>query len=530
MYTFSFSYSIMGIPLYFHKITNNYRNIISNTKPSVCNRLFLDFNGIIHTSYHAIKNSIPTTLSKDEFESKLIDNVIDNMMIVIAFVQPTDLVSVNIDGVAPLPKILQQRKRRYLSAWMKTQMKEDGYVWDSNAISPGTPFMKKLSDKLKHVRLQSCDIIVSDSSEQGEGEHKIFNFIRSDETSIGKEMVDVIYGLDADLIMLSMLCEKTKKYLLREPQHYGKHNKTSSNDEPFLWFDVDMCREAIVNSFNGKIDIKSYVILCSLIGNDFLPCLSYLTIYNDGIDTIMKSYMEIVDQCGLRFVDKDPESEKCVINYDVVCLLMEDLMRFENSEFKRLHEQYYKKNMVFNSHKLAIENYGVKNKNTKLKNIFENNNWRMQYYTNLFDMSPYNDSTINNATTQYMEGLQWMVDYYINKDFKNDWWYVYNYSPTILDMYNFLEVNKAKLQGMKNGKNWDINEDIQLLMIIPYQSVAVLPHYLQHIVENDISVGYLYPISFEIETYLKSKLHECSPKLPQINVADLQVSYLKTIS
>lgn len=513
----------MGIPLYFHKITKNHSSIISATAPHRCDRLFLDFNGIIHTSYHALKNNVSVDMSKNDFENHLIDKVMVNTLQIIDYVKPSQLVSIDIDGVAPLPKILQQRKRRYLSAWMKTQIKEDGYVWDSNAISPGTPFMKKLSDKLKSLQTP-FKLIISDSSDVGEGEHKIFNYIRSNNET---DIVDIIYGLDADLIMLSMLCDKTKKYLLREPQHYGKQG--ANHSAPFLWFNVDACREAIVKSYKDKIDINSYVILCSLIGNDFLPCLSYLNIHNDGIETIMKSYSQIYDQYGMRVVDYDSEIEKYVINYDVIGLLLEDLMRYENSECKRLHDQNYKKNMVFNSHKMAIENYGVNHKNMKLKSMFENNNWRLQYYTHLFDMNPHNDTTINDATSQYIKGLQWMVDYYINKEFNNNWWYTYNYSPTILDAYNYVEVNKKDLHT-NSGNNLIINEDLQLLMIIPCHSVSVLPEHLQNLVNNDMSIGYLYPIEFEIETYMKSKLHECSPILPQINLSDLQVSYLKTIS
>ena len=91
---------------------------------------------------------------------------------------------------------------------MKTQLREDGYAWDSNAISPGTPFMKKLSQRLK-VLQTPFKLIISDSSDVGEGEHKIFNYIRSNNET---DIVDIIYGLDADLIMLSMLCDKQNTF------------------------------------------------------------------------------------------------------------------------------------------------------------------------------------------------------------------------------------------------------------------------------------------------------------------------------
>ena len=139
----------MGIPSYFHKITNHYKNIISPHSQK-CNRLFLDFNGIIHNVFQNIRKSVDPTISKDAFEMLLNEKVIEYTEFIINYVNPKDLVYICIDGVAPLPKIQQQRKRRYISAWMKTQCKEDGYQWDSNAISPGTEFMKKLNIDLRN--------------------------------------------------------------------------------------------------------------------------------------------------------------------------------------------------------------------------------------------------------------------------------------------------------------------------------------------------------------------------------------------
>ena len=44
--------------------------------------------------------------------------------------------------------------------------------------------------------------VLSDSNEPGEGEHKIMDFL---DTNVDKDSICVVYGLDADLIMLSMI-------------------------------------------------------------------------------------------------------------------------------------------------------------------------------------------------------------------------------------------------------------------------------------------------------------------------------------
>ena len=82
--------------------------------------------------------------------------------------------------------------------------------WDKISITPGTPFMNKLNQRLHEhfgsqnkLSLPNRFIKLSDSSEVGEGEHKIFEFIRNHREEL-REKTMVVYGLDADLIMLGI--------------------------------------------------------------------------------------------------------------------------------------------------------------------------------------------------------------------------------------------------------------------------------------------------------------------------------------
>ena len=98
----------------------------------------------------------------------------------------------------------------------------DKNVWNKTAITPGTKFMDKLNKRVakyfknKEKTLGLEKIMFSGSNEPGEGEHKLFSYIR-DHPNVHNKEVTVVYGLDADLIMLCLNHLRSKQiYLYRE--------------------------------------------------------------------------------------------------------------------------------------------------------------------------------------------------------------------------------------------------------------------------------------------------------------------------
>lgn len=118
-------------------------------------------------------------------------------------VQPSKVLYLAVDGVAPRAKMNQQRSRRFRSAKeaeitasevlartkgeLPLELK-NAQRFDSNCITPGTDFMLKLSLALqKWVEFKmatdpfwkdGADVIVSGPDVPGEGEHKVMEFIR----------------------------------------------------------------------------------------------------------------------------------------------------------------------------------------------------------------------------------------------------------------------------------------------------------------------------------------------------------------
>ena len=155
-------------------------------------------------------------------------------------VQPSKVLYLAVDGVAPRAKMNQQRSRRFRSAkeaeqmaaeivareqFMGKEMPEtDKTRFDSNCITPGTDFMLKLSlamqkwvdykIKTDPFWMNGAQVIVSGPDLPGEGEHKVMDFIRDsrdayhrgeDKGHYQPGWTHVLYGLDADLIMLGLV-------------------------------------------------------------------------------------------------------------------------------------------------------------------------------------------------------------------------------------------------------------------------------------------------------------------------------------
>ena len=83
--------------------------------------------------------------------------------------------------------------------------------WDSNVVTPGTAFMKDLSKHLAYAFKDDPSIDLSDWTVPDEGEHKIFKYIESCCVQNA-----VIYGMDADMVMLSLVRTTPNIVLMRE--------------------------------------------------------------------------------------------------------------------------------------------------------------------------------------------------------------------------------------------------------------------------------------------------------------------------
>ncbi|CAF3436487.1 unnamed protein product [Rotaria sp. Silwood1] len=415
----------MGVPAFFRWLTKKYPSIIVNciednpstdaqsvyhpldeTRPNPngieFDNLYLDMNGIIHPCTHP--EDRPPPKNEDEMMI-LIFECIDHLF---SIVRPRKLLYMAIDGVAPRAKMNQQRSRRFRaskdtidkSEQMKKIINEirtnGGLVpedknqqektehFDSNCITPGTPFMSKLADYLRYYirhrmntnpAWRSIKVILSDANVPGEGEHKIMDYIRRQraQPDHNPNTHHVFCGADADLIMLGLATHEPYFTIIREEfkqnkprpcdicgqlghdmkeckgiskEKFAKCNELTSEinyvETRYIFVRLSILREYLYRDL--KIDyqlpfqwnleraIDDWVFMCFFVGNDFLPHLPSLEIRENAIDHLIRIYKENIPKFQ-GYLTKNG-----IPNMECVEIILTSVGKMEDEIFMKRHE------------------------------------------------------------------------------------------------------------------------------------------------------------------------------------------------
>jgi len=251
----------MGIPFYFATLLKNHAGITSVVKKMEVDVLGIDFNCLIH---RYLVDEHPITSVLDALEHILTDLCVAKHTI-IAF-----------DGLVPYGKIVQQRYRRF-------REKDSTGAFDRNQISPDTPYMRQLENA---IIAQFPNVTLSPTQHPGEGEHKLFQLIRNLAPNNRKKVC--IYGLDADLILLSLynyhLSDSHSFWLLRESSEFNdprlKHAEFSTLS---IWRVLDAI----------PMDMEQYLALCVMcFGNDFMPNIGMFSLREGGYARALEIYKD----------------------------------------------------------------------------------------------------------------------------------------------------------------------------------------------------------------------------------------------
>jgi 5'-3' exonuclease len=523
----------MGVPAFFKWILRNCNKtstiIHSNINQRIDN-FYLDTNGIIHPSCSQVLDKINYNLSQDKLEELMIENVIKNIDELINFVNPQKMVYIAIDGVAPFAKITQQRYRRYKSIYdenlkvsVKNKYNKFQHNWSNVCITPGTKFMEKLHNRiLKYVLEKSNKLIIKYSScyEVGEGEHKIIQYIKKN-NSIYETIL--IYGLDADLLFLTMGLKHENVFLIREKAN-NKNDKLE-----YDYVDINELNKSIIKiicSYSNKLIssknlVYDFIFICYLIGNDFLPHSPFIDIYDDGIENLIKIYVELkeTNEYLINFNNNDPNIN--IIFFDEYLnklSIMEKDIFFKNIQNKGKNRNKNRLNTNFEGYEKEI--YLIEN-NIKQKDIYKNINnfddYKYKYYEYYFYTSINQQKLIDNVCKNYIEGLLWVLKYYFVECCSWDWFFNYNVCPFINDIHKYIKNYKFNVNNIIFDIGKPLNPKHQLICVIPKKFIPEIISEYSEIINKEC-VGYMFPNEYELETEGKTILWKCNPIIPQINI------------
>ena len=525
----------MGIPSFFSYLIKNHPEIIKQIKSNSLkfDNFYLDSNSIVYDSLRKIKYNCE--LNK-EFEQELIYSVCLKIDEYIQIINPRNRVFIAFDGVAPMAKLEQQRTRRYKSYFerellkrLDTKKMED--TWDKTAITPGTEFMKKMGEFIKKYfknsekRLNVKQIIISTSDEVGEGEHKIFEYIR---THSHKGQTTLIYGLDADLIMLGLnhLPITKKIYLFRETPEFIKSIDSSLIPNENYILDLPLLSQTIIARMNNYRTVNSkqqtnrlydYIFLCFFLGNDFMPHFPSMNIRTNGIDLLLNAYSEVIGKTNNNLTDGKK------IYWNNVRKLVEVLSNNEEYNLKKEYgirsrwEKRTFKNNTLEEKLMKFQHIPIKNRLTEKYIDPYSDFWQKRYYETLFniDINNYHKRKICN---NYLEGLEWTLKYYTTGCIDWKWCYKYNYPPLLSDLLIFIPHWETQMIADNNHKA--VIPYVQLSYVLPKDSLHLLPYNIYiKLIKN---YGHLYKNNCNFCWSFCKYFWECHVELPEINIDELE--------
>lgn len=511
----------MGIPSYYKKLASTIPGLIQYGEGETISWLFMDFNCLIYHCLHRNDTpEYPGEHQKAEWETQFIDCVIRYCLHVIKQVQPQEGVYIAIDGVVPMAKMRQQRLRRFKSVWESNDSKK----WNTNAITPGTDFMQSLHAGLqrmiKHHKTKG-EWILSTSDEPGEGEHKIMSQWREKHNHHKKSIA--VYGLDADLVVLSVLgrqqCHLQNVWLFREQMEDGKIAYDVSGKEQFEWFSIHALSDWL--SCVKEVHLLDYCFSMSILGNDFLPSSLGLKMRDDGHASLIEILQDLHSQ---HIIQPD--------TYEISFLSLERLFgRLSKSESRHIEQAIHKKRMISNNLKHSSQpglEFGQHN--WPLAHIEEecllspntsrlSDRWYVKYQKEYFP-----GQTTNAVAEAYLFGLQWIWSYYTGRMDKVcfNWYYPFSLPPLWSWIVSILEMGLYTFPDHIQLKASDIRPVEQLALVLPLESWSLIPSHAVKERKFPLLAPQYFPSSFGFESVGKRYFWECEAMIPLPSMVELK--------
>lgn len=529
----------MGIPSYFRKLVDNYKGLLCRNKPGAVGWLMFDFNCLM---YHVMRRPDCPKYRAEEragWEKAFLDEIARYTLKVIRQVEPTRGVYIAIDGVAPMAKIKQQRMRRFKIVGESSEKNtirgvecspcEGGIAsgshpeggiggapappWDKNALTPGTAFMSAVSGRLQALirdyQPASQRWLLSDTTEAGEGEQKIVAQIRAG-LCTGDEGV-VVYGLDADLIVLSLWTRAIHMagrpmWLFRERIERGEMVRNAVGEEQFEWFNIAVLEDAVCSEGGvqgeGRLGyLQDYCAAMMLLGNDFLPTSMTFRLKEGGHGRLL----ELVEKA--RKVAGAGRLWSAETGLDLAGWQtgLQYLSYGEEGRFKRAVE----KKLMAKGDDTDPEDAPLRWRADAvfLEGAELVGDWRKLYAQIAFG----DEGGRRAAVEKYIEGMNWVVDYYTGRPISMEWFYPWHFPPLWEDVVAGLKERGWRAPPAPGARLLRPVE--QLAMVLPLRSWNLIPAGEAVRKLPELAPEW-FPEHFELQSIGKRFTWECEPEIP----------------
>jgi 5'-3' exonuclease len=265
------------------------------------------------------------------------------------------------------------------------------------------------------VRAKFPFAIMSGSLEAGEGEHKIFTFLKTLPASSRQQIG--IYGLDADLILICLAHSQLGNIkLVRETG-----DLEVESEEQYATLNIAELARKI------DIPIQQYVALCMLcFGNDFMPNLGMFSLREGGYERACEIYQKAGNPDLLTFEGRDAF---------LTCA--------GKREFETLKERIQLRKRP--------EEKAILGKSTTPE-LFSRK-YGLHVLDGVENMAPVVDA--------FWKTFHWSVDYFMNGVPTNwDWYYPYPDAPLIMDI---LKNDESPIPAPAPLK-YTINDQLQFIL------------------------------------------------------------------
>lgn len=508
----------MGIPRFYGEwLRVRFGDAIRHQKPGGVSSLAIDLNGMIHQAaskafgyYEGVtKDEIKLLRQKSYVSLEANFHIMFRglLMSVIQSIAPQDVLILAVDGVAPQAKIAQQRQRRYKAGLRQWGDPRNPPIFDTNQVTPGTTFMRNLDVDLRLFLEQQKAVLppkifYSSHMVPGEGEHKIMDYYRNGDVwgeTAALGGAHILYGLDADLIMLSLLSPQPNIVLTREDIN--------------TYIYIDILRKQLREHMGSETGIDDFVLIMFLLGNDFLPAQPAFYNMQESIDFLIDRYKTIgqpltthtpvpVTTTGLTVTDSK-------IHWPAVLALLKEVGQYEPQLLSDSTQKSYKYPSTLLAR--AVET-----------GIFEYNVFRQLWYEyeigyfgtpetvalveailnqvgQTLDSPTMSPERLQTMIEEYFRTWNWVYLYYkeglgsVDQDFQ----YSYYHAPLLLDLGGMVMDEMARVTIPYAHPDMIVYTPLhQLIAVIPPPSIDIIPPEIRYLYKVQSPIRDLLPNVF----------------------------------